>query len=216
MKKMLVIGWLSFSLLFTGCAPKKSEQSNDKEASDVKETTEISIEDSTEETEKKDDNKVQVAPEGKENVRIQVTLEEAIAKYQSTFPGSDIISIELEEERGRYRYEIQGVDDDVEYELYIHAATGEVSDMETESLDDDERHGVERQREALDLTNLLSIEKAGEVAEAAIGEGQAVEWSLERDDGITYWEVKVRVGSSESSVKLDSKTGNVLEIDFDD
>lgn len=216
MKKILVTGLLSFNLLLTGCAAKKNEQANDKEMSNIKETTVISSEESTGEMEKKNENDEAEMQNSKKEGKIGLTLEEAVAKYQSVFPDSDITAIDLEENRGHYYYEIQGMDDDVEYEIHIHAATGEISKQEKELLDEDERHGVERREEALDLTDVLSIEKAGELAEAAVGEGNAVEWSLERDDGITCWEVKVKAGHAESSVTLDSKTGKVLEIDFDD
>lgn len=216
MKKILGTGLLSLSLLLTGCTAKKNEQANDKEMSNIKETTVISTEESTGEAEKKNENDEAEMQNSKKEGKIGLTLEEAVAKYQSAFPDSDITAIELEENRGHYYYEIQGMDDDMEYEIHIHAATGEISKQEKELLDEDERHGVERREKALDLTDVLSIEKAGELAEAAVGEGNAVEWSLERGDGITCWEVKVKAGHAESSVTLDSKTGKVLEIDFDD
>lgn len=50
----------------------------------------------------------------------------------------------------------------------------------------------------------------------AAGAGEAVEWSLDKDNGIMLWEVSVKNGHSETSVKINNQTSEVLEIELDD
>ena len=76
--------------------------------------------------------------------------------------------------------------------------------------------GIKRKEDKLNIDNLLSIEKVSEIATENVGSGKATEWSLDKDMGITYWEVKVFDGQKETEVKINAQSGDVLETETDD
>lgn len=152
----------------------------------------------------------------KDQTSFKVNVEEAIKTYQETYPDSDITSIELETSFGKYSYKIEGVDDEREYEVQVNADTKEVSKDSAENLDSEDKAGVKRNADKLDLENLLSVERAAEIAAKKAGGGKAEEWQLDKELGTTYWEVKVVNGHKETDVKLDAKSGEVLETEIDD
>lgn len=150
------------------------------------------------------------------NTNFKVSVDEAIKEYQQAYPESDITSIDLEPSFGKYLYKVEGADDDKEYEVRIDADTKEVSKEREENLDMEDKAGVKRKEDKLDVENLLSIEKISDIAVDHVGKGKATEWSLDKDLGKTYWEVKVMDGHSETEVKVDAKSGEVLESETDD
>lgn len=154
-----------------------------------------------------------------------VTLEEAIAIYQKQYPNTDITSIEIKPIGETNNYEIDGMDDDKEYGIYVHGDAqykeGNGTDRAfslkgEEMLDADERNGVERNNEKLDLNNLLPLDKINAIAQKEANNGTITEWSLERELNTTYWEVTVLANNQEVSVSIDAQSGNVLEVDYDD
>lgn len=146
----------------------------------------------------------------------KVSVADAIKAYQEAYPDSDITSIDLETSFGNYLYKIEGVDDSKEYEIQVDADTKEVSKEREEALDTEEQDGVKRKEDKLDLENLLSVEKVADIATKQVGSGKATDWSLDKDMGTAYWEVKVEDGHKETEVKIDAKSGKVLETETDD
>lgn len=57
------------------------------------------------------------------------------------------------------RYKVEGVDNETEYEIKINAETKQVEKTKQEKLDREDRDGIKREKEKLDLNNILSIEK---------------------------------------------------------
>lgn len=147
---------------------------------------------------------------------LKVSVKDAISLYQQTYPNTDISSIDLEYSFGKYSYQIEGLDDQTEYGVLINGETQEVSKDREESLDTEEQNGVKRSEEKLDLENILSIEEVASIAEKHAGSGKAIEWSLDQDMGITYWEVTVSEGNNDVDVKIDAKSGKLLESENDD
>ncbi|MGM0212666.1 PepSY domain-containing protein [Enterococcus sp. AZ109] len=145
-----------------------------------------------------------------------ITLADAISIYQEQYADSDITSIDINDRLGNYYYEITGVDDNKEYEIDIDATTGEFQLDREEDLDHDERDGVERREEALNLDNLLSLAEINKIALSEVPNGTITEWSLEKELSTTYWEVSVRDNSREVNVSIDAQSGNVLETEVDD
>lgn len=146
----------------------------------------------------------------------KVSVDDAIKAYQEAYPDSDITSVDLETSFGKYLYKIEGVDDNKEYEVRVDADTKEVSKEREENLDTEDKDGVKRKEDKLDLDNLLSVEKVSDIAVKHVGKGKATDWSLDKDMGKTYWEVKVMDGHKETEVKIDAKSGDVLESETDD
>lgn len=138
--------------------------------------------------------------------------------FYKRYPDTSITSIELEKNLLSSTYEINGVDDNTEYTLKIHADTGKVISHSKEQLDSDEKNGILKNSESIDFDNIISLNNAVDKAiNAANGNGGSLNgWSLEKDDQQTYWEIILKNANNHTSVKLNAQTGKVLEIENDD
>lgn len=67
----------------------------------------------------------------------------------------------------------------------------------------------------LDWFALLSIEAVSKIAVNATGSGEAVECSLDKNDGSMLWEVTVKSYRSQTAVKINIQTSEVIEIELD-
>ena len=141
---------------------------------------------------------------------VAVSLEKVTTAFEKKYPEAKITSLQLDTDFGRYFYEIEGVDQQKEYQVEVNAETGEFTKEKVETLDADEQNGVKMQEEALDLTNIISREQATTLAEKEAKVGQATDWKLEKELGITYWEVKVKEGQQKIEVKIDAHSGKIL------
>ncbi|HBD0933056.1 TPA: PepSY domain-containing protein [Enterococcus faecalis] len=147
---------------------------------------------------------------------VAVSLEKVTTAFEKKYPEAKITSLQLDTDFGRYFYEIEGVDQQKEYQVEVNAETGEFTKEKVETLDADEQNGVKMQEEALDLTNIISREQATTLAEKEAKVGQATDWKLEKELGITYWEVKVKEGQQKIGVKIDAHSGKILTTERDD
>ncbi len=147
---------------------------------------------------------------------VAVSLEKVTTAFEKKYPEAKITSLQLDTDFGRYFYEIEGVDKQKEYQVEVNAETGEFTKEKVETLDADEQNGVKMQEEALDLTNIISREQATTLAEKEAKVGQATDWKLEKELGITYWEVKVKEGQQKIEVKIDAHSGKILITEWDD
>ena len=147
---------------------------------------------------------------------VAVSLEKVTTAFEKKYPEAKITSLQLDTDFGRYFYEIEGVDQQKEYQVEGNAETGEFTKEKVETLDADEQNGVKMQEEALDLTNIISREQATTLAEKEAKVGQATDWKLEKELGITYWEVKVKEGQQKIEVKIDAHSGKILTTERDD
>lgn len=144
---------------------------------------------------------------------VAVSLEKVTTAFEKKYPEAKITSLQLDTDFGRYFYEIEGVDQQKEYQVEVNAETGEFTKEKVETLDADEQNGVKMQEEALDLTNIISREQATTLAEKEAKVGQATDWKLEKELGITYWEVKE--GQQKIEVKIDAHSGEILTTERD-
>ncbi|EHS7984760.1 PepSY domain-containing protein [Enterococcus faecalis] len=147
---------------------------------------------------------------------VAVSLEKVTTAFEKKYPEAKITSLQLDTDFGRYFYEIEGVDQQKEYQVEVNAETGEFTKEKVETLDADEQNGVKMQEEALDLKNIISREQATTLAEKEAKVGQATDWKLEKELGITYWEVKVKEGQQKIEVKIDAHSGKILTTERDD
>ncbi|HGW4860404.1 TPA: PepSY domain-containing protein [Enterococcus faecalis] len=146
---------------------------------------------------------------------VAVSLEKVTTAFEKKYPEAKITSLQLDTDFGRYFYEIEGVDQQKEYQVEVNAETGEFTKEKVETLDADEQNGVKMQEEALDLTNIISREQATTLAEKEAKVDQATDWKLEKELGITYWEVKVKEGQQKIEVKIDAHSGEILTTERD-
>ncbi|WP_056969835.1 PepSY domain-containing protein [Lacticaseibacillus thailandensis] len=128
----------------------------------------------------------------------------------------DLSSIEIEPHGNQYQYDVEAVDDDTEYQMVLDGRTGRVLRQAQHALAADEAGGVERQEHAINTEHLLALGHITQAATQAVP-GTAREWSLEQDDGVPVWSVKIQTahaGQREVSVQAD--TGKVLATSDDD
>lgn len=140
-----------------------------------------------------------------------MSTEDAIQRYQETFPNTDITSISLERRQGDPVYKIEGVDNSKEYELSLNAQTNEVVRQRDEDLDNDDQN---EQHDTLQVDGILSVDQIADVAQSN-AQGSIEEFELKEDSGTTYWEVKLKDGNNETEIKIDAQTGDVLEQEQD-
>ena len=214
MRKMIPIITLGTILVLSGC---QLNIYHNEDSENTKETSVINSQSSSSDTELKSSTQESIPTTPvNTNSKIKITLEDAIASYQKIYPKTTITSIDLDPTFGKYYYEVKGVDDQKEYEVDIDALTGEATKDQEERLDRDERHGIEREKHGINLETLKSLDEITELAVATFGGGEAVEWKLEKDHGVAYWEVELKDGKQEMSVTLNAQTGEILEQEIDD
>lgn len=202
MKKWMLVG---VSFLLVGVMTACSQSVVEKPVTDTK----ISQSSDSKQTTNSDNKQTQT----KVNI---ISVEEAIKIYTDKQKNTDITSVELENNRGKFVYHIKGVDDNKEYKLSIDAETKDILKDRSEKLDRDEQNGQKRKNDKLAIKELLSVDKATEIAEKEVGSGTATDWELDRELNQTYWEVQVKDGHKETTVKLDAKTGEILATEQDD
>ncbi|MHC5227318.1 PepSY domain-containing protein [Enterococcus sp. LJL99] len=194
--KKIIFGMtiLTTVMVFAGCSTNKKEKATES-TSQVKQEITTSSESSS----------------VNQNDSIAISLDQALATYDEQYPNTTIVSLELEKSFGNYYYKIEGVDNSKEYEISINATDGTLKKEREEALDLDEQNGAKKKADAIDTKNLLSIKEISQLAEKEIGKGKATEWKLEQELGVTYWEVKVVDGLNDYEVKINAKTGEILE-----
>ena len=208
MKKILYGALTGLALfLVAGCTPKTPTA-----VSPTNEQKETAI--STSETSSSVQQEATTTSE--KTSAVAVSLEKVTTAFEKKYPEAKITSLQLDRDFGRYFYEIEGVDQQKEYQVEVNAETGEFTKEKVETLDADEQNGVKMQEEALDLTKIISREQATTLAEKAAKVGQATDWKLEKELGITYWEVKVKEGQQKIEVKIDAHSGKILTTERDD
>ena len=208
MKKILYGSMTGLALfLVAGCTPKTPTA-----VSSTNEQKETAI--STSETSSSVQQEATTTSE--KTSAVAVSLEKVTTAFEKKYPEAKITSLQLDTDFGRYFYEIEGVDQQKEYQVEVNAETGEFTKEKVETLDADEQNGVKMQEEALDLTNIISREQATTLAEKEAKVGQATDWKLEKELGITYWEVKVKEGQQKIEVKIDAHSGEILTTERDD
>lgn len=141
---------------------------------------------------------------------IKLNEKQAVAKFKQKYAKAKISEISLEKHLNHYQYEISGFDSQKEYSAKIDAQTGKLSAAKTEKLDADDHET------AIKLNQVISRQKANQLAEKAAKSGQGREWTLETDDGQTIWQVDVVDGHQKTEVKINAVNQKVISIETDD
>lgn len=192
-KKYLLIG-LTLATTLSLAACSKANETGNKQSSNSK----------TEQASKQKDEKSKLTG-------LKVSLEEAVDKYQETYPDTDITSVELDSKLGDVYYKVKGRDDDREYEISVNAETQEIKKGRDEKIDAEEQGKEQREAESLDLAKVMNPEEAIKIAEKEVGTGHAAEAELDKELSITFWNIKIKDGLKEINVKVNAVSGEVLE-----
>lgn len=215
-KMMLTLAAMStLGVLLAGCKPNRTNLESHSTSESSMSTVNSQSTDTANSSDIKNTNTSTEASTINTSEEFAISLSEAINSYQKQYPNTDITGIDINNKFGTYYYEITGVDNNTEYEVDVNVTTGEFRLDREEALDHDEKNGVERKQEKLDLDNLLSLSEINSIA-LKEADGIITEWSLEKELSTTYWEISIRNEHQEISVLIDAQSGNVLETEVDD
>ncbi|MGM0237639.1 PepSY domain-containing protein [Enterococcus sp. AZ103] len=146
---------------------------------------------------------------------LPMTTQEAIDLYNENYPDSDITQIELEMSLGKPIYQVSGRNNTEEFEIRFDATSKEIISQQTEQVDRDEQNDLDRQQDAIDVSNIITADEAASIASNAVS-GTVDEIKLDKDDGVVFWEVKLKEGQMENEVKINAESGDVLTTEQDD
>ena len=141
---------------------------------------------------------------------IKLSQADAISKFHKQYSGKDVKEINLETDKNKYVYEIEGFDRTHEYEVKIDANSGKILSHKSEKSNLDELN-----EQALDVDKLISRKQATKIAEKEV-DGSATSWKLTHDDKKTVWEVEVTKGNRKQEVKINAETKKVISVKNDD
>ncbi|WP_276907757.1 PepSY domain-containing protein [Peptoniphilus duerdenii] len=123
MRKLILA--LAFVFLLTGCQSGQNAKTEDKKNGNV--ATEQN--NNEKENSKTDESNKEDSSESKDNkadATITVSPEEVVKKFNDKYPGVKIDEFSFGKENMTYCYEINGFDDDSEYEFEIDATDGTI------------------------------------------------------------------------------------------
>lgn len=136
------------------------------------------------------------------NVEFEVALEDAVQTFYDTF-GEDvnIDQVEFDADMGDYHYDIQGWDNENEYDMEVSADTGEIirEDTEADSDTDDDM---------LDIGNYILPEEAMSAAADVSNSDHIEGWSLDIDDGRAVYEIDFQ---GADDIDVDAETGEIVD-----
>lgn len=141
-----------------------------------------------------------------------MSLSEATNMYYDTFPNSNVSSLKLKQDGSAFTYKIKGFDDDNSYELKIDGVGKTEISHDSKEKDSDNK---KIEKEKLQLNDIISINKATDIAEKEINKGNAKEWSLKTDKSSKepIWKVEVKSGMKEKDVKINAISGDVINVE---
>ena len=187
-----------------GSQTADEEQSSSSQVSSETSETEESSSESAASSEETSSNSA--TGQGINEQEFDVSLDDAVAIYNENHPNTSVESITFDEDSGKYEYDFDGFDDTSEYGLTVDAATGEVSDKESDTEDDDDSN------EALTLDNILTPQEAMTAALEEVNSGYVDEWQLKTDNGMTVYEISIEDSQKDDDdIVLNAETGEIVE-----
>ena len=195
---------LALAAILTACGGENAQQAKE-DAKSAANNTEAAV---TEEVDKAKDNveeKIDDLKSGIEEEEFAISLDDAVAKFKEAFDDDsiEISSIELDEDDGKYTYDIEGFKENKEYEASIDAESGEVLAKEEENDDDNDDMDDDV---AIDFTKIISPKEA--MAKALENNtGYVKSYKIDHDDDRIVYEIDIEDGDD---VELDAESGDIL------
>lgn len=195
---------LALAAILTACGGENAHQAKE-DAKSAANNTEAAV---TEEVDKAKDNveeKIDDLKTGIEEKDFAISLDDAVTKFKEAFDDDsiEISSIELDEDDGKYTYDIEGFKENKEYEASIDAESGEVLAKEEENDDDNDDMDDDV---AIDFTKIISPKEA--MAKALENNtGYVKSYEIDHDDDRIVYEIDIEDGDD---VELDAESGDIL------
>lgn len=151
------------------------------------------------------------------------TITEAEAKKialdHAGFKEGDVkrLTVKKDTDDGVAHYDVEFFKGDYEYDYEIDAATGKITDhsKEKESVKASATTPTTKPTETKTITKNEAKKIALNHAGLKESEVTALRVELDKDDGITYYDVDFRKGIYEYSYEINAKTGKIIEWDKD-
>jgi uncharacterized membrane protein YkoI len=187
MKKKMVIGTLSAALVFGGAFAVGASNNDDAGKVDAKAN----------------------------NTKTFLSIDE-VKKIALQEVNGAVEDIELENESNKAVYEVDIEKDDIDYDLYIDAYSGEIYSVDRDDHhDDDDFDDDNLSNSNQNSKNIISQADATAIAEKAVN-GKVFEIEKDEDDGLIKYEVELKTDRGEAEVEIDASTGKVLDVEWDD
>ena len=183
MKKKMVIGTLSAALVFGGAFAVGASNNDDASKVDAKAN----------------------------NTKTFLSLDE-VKKIALQEVNGVVEEIELENESNKAVYEVDIEKDDIDYDLYIDAYSGEIYSVDRDDHNNDDDIDDDN---LSNNKNTISQADATAIAEKAVN-GKVIEIEKDEDDGLIKYEVELNTDRGEAEVEIDASTGKVLDVEWDD
>ena len=183
MKKKMVIGTLSAALVFGGAFAVGASNNDDTSKVDAKAN----------------------------NAKTFLSLDE-VKKVALQEVDGVVEDIELENESNKAVYEVDIEKDDIDYDLYIDAYSGEIYSVDRDDHNDDDDIN---DNNLSNNKNTISQADATAIAEKAVN-GKVFEIEKDEDDGLIKYEVELKTDRGEAEVEIDASTGKILDVEWDD
>ena len=183
MKKKMVIGTLSAALVFGGAFAVEASNNDDGGKVDAKAN----------------------------NTKTFLSIDE-VKKIALQEVNGVVEDIELENESNKAVYEVEIEKNDIDYDLYIDAYSGEIYSVDRDDHNNDDDIDDDN---LSNNKNTISQADATAIAEKAVN-GKVVEIEKDEDDGLIKYEVELNTDRGEAEVEIDASTGKVLDVEWDD
>ncbi len=201
MKKLILMVALGSGILLAGCQQNSGNQ--DDTTSKTSNTTAATSSAATSEVNSKVTDKNGIV------VPTSELYDETITKFQSAHTEAIITSFKWKAQGPNGQVEIEGKDSSQEYQMIFDASGKLLGD--TSEVNDDKNW----QEDEVKTDAVISLSDAIEKAQADT-EGSVTSAELEKDDGVTKWEVKLLHTNQEIELTLDAQGGKILNKDVDD
>lgn len=186
---------------------------NDKEADDDNKTetapaSKVNSEDKTAVENKKNEKSNSAA-----NGFISIDSAKNAALKHAGFKASDVEFKEakLDTDDGIAHYDIEFVNNGIEYEYEINAQTGKVGEFSKE------RYVEERTKAPVDTSSFISADEAKAIAFKRAGvnasDASNIKCKLDTDDMFAHYEIEFVSGGFEYDFDINAKTGKIIESD---
>lgn len=222
--KYLKVGFLSLAsvAVLVACSGDNASQETTSQASQETTTSQAaeSSESTSEETSSQDDSQSSESSGSSESssasngersdatAEFEIDMAAAVDIFLEQHPGASIEEVDFDDDDSHFEYQIDGFDDSNEYELDVHADTGETTERDNEREDDT------NDNEAINFDAIITEREAIDIALGELGQDVAIEgWTLDADDGRTEYEIETR---QDDNVTIDAETGDILEVERDD
>ena len=196
---------LVLATVLTACGGENAQQAKE-DVKDAANNTEAAVTEEINETKDDVEEKIDDLKTGIEEKEFAISLDDAVAKFKETFPeeGIEISGVELDEDDGKYAYDIQGFKENKEYEVKIDAETGDILAQEEEVDDDNDDLDDDI---AIDFATIITPQEAMTKA-LENNTGYVKSYELDHnDDGKLVYEIDIEDGDD---VELDAETGDII------